>query len=207
MQQLTPSLGQLCTLHVCAVGRTADFVSLEGCEVHGITGSLWHYRQMRREWMSLLEQLRPDVVHFNCCWMPQVAWAIDWTCRYAAKHPERPVCKVLTPHGMLEPWILRRHYWTKKWPAIWLYQRRAVRQCDWLVATAQEERQHLLDLGWNQHVEVVENGIDVQKIVPKTTWCAPRKFLFMSRIHPKKGLERIRKSKMNLSGRTHRLMA
>ena len=189
MQQLAPALGQLCTLHVCALGQTADFVKLEGCEVHGITGSLWHYRQMRREWMSLLEQLQPDVVHFNCCWMPQVAWAIGWTCRYAEQHPEHPVCKVLTPHGMLEPWILRRHYWTKKWPAIWLYQRRAVRQCDWLVATATEERQHLLDLGWNRHVEVVGNGIDVRKIVPKTAWKAPRKFLFMSRIHPKKGLE------------------
>lgn len=189
MQQLAPALGALCTLHVCALGGTADFVPLEGCEVHGITGSLWHFRQMRREWLSLLDTLQPDVVHFNGCWMPQVAWVIAWTCRYAAQHPDHPIRKVLTPHGMLEPWIIRRHYWTRKWLAIGLYQQRAVRQCDFLVATAQEEREHLLVLGWNPRVEVVENGIDVHRIVPKTAWHVPRHFLFMSRVHPKKGLE------------------
>ena len=33
---------------------------------------------------------------------------------------------VLTPHGMLEPWIIKRHYWTRKIPALLLYQKNAI---------------------------------------------------------------------------------
>ncbi len=201
MQQLTAVLGQWCDLHVCALTPVCDFVPLLHCTPHSLPLSLWQARAMKRAWLQLLEEVQPDVVHVNCCWMPQIAWVTFWTETWRRKLPaeQRPLL-LLTPHGMLEPWLLQRNYWTRKLPAIWLYQRRAVQVCDGLIATAEEEKQHLLDLGWNCQVEVVQNGIDVQGIAMKQVWRAPRRLLFMSRVHPKKGLELLLQAMARLEG-------
>lgn len=198
MQQLAPVLGVKCELHVCC-RSTVDAVPLSHCQVHTITHSMLHYGRMRSEWMQLLNTIHPDVVHVNCCWMPQIACVIQWTHRWrdqlsrdtqgSSDRSHHLPSIVLTPHGMLEPWIIARHYWTKKVPAIWLYQRRVVQLCDLIISTADEERDHLMSLGWNPHVAMVRNGIDVHAIDPKQSWHEPRSILFMSRIHPKKGLE------------------
>lgn len=200
MQQLAPVMGRMCKLHVCALGDTHDYVPLANCSVHSIPVSLLNVRQMKREWMALLNVIRPDIVHVNCCWMPQCALVTRWTNEWRKSltpHPS-PINPhpstinphlLLTPHGMLEPWIMARNHWTKKVPAIWLYQRSAVKSVDMVVATAESEREHLLQLGWNKNIGLVKNGIDVKGIAVKTEWKEPRRMLFMSRIHPKKGLE------------------
>jgi len=138
-----------------------------------------------------LDEIRPDVVHINCCWMPQIALVTRWTYAWRSQMStsNHRLSIVLTPHGMLEPWILKRNYWTRKFLAIHLYQRQAVKQCDLVIATSEDECNHILELGWNSHVAIVKNGIDVDGIRPKTKWKRPSELLFMSRIHPKKGLE------------------
>lgn len=193
MQQLTACLGQMCELHVCALTSVDQFVPLEHCYTHSIPNEIRHLSVMKKAWVELLTDICPDVVHVNCCWLPQIAMIIQWTKDWRKSRQnfkcDCHVSIVLTPHGMLEPWILKRNYWTRKLPAILLYQRRAVKQCDLLIATAEEERNHILQLGWNQKVALVRNGIDVERIVPKTEYKAPKELLFLSRIHPKKGLD------------------
>lgn len=189
MQQVAPVLGKMCELHVAVMSSADENVALDGCQVHVLQSSMRHFHQMKQQWTALLRDICPDVVHINCCWMPQIALFTHLTQQWRSSASSSAVKLILTPHGMLEPWIIARHYWTRKVPAIWLYQRRAVRQCDLLVATADEEREHLLQLGWNSRVALVKNGIDVAGVAQKTEWNEPRRLLFMSRIHPKKGLE------------------
>lgn len=192
MQQLTACLGQMCELHVCALTPVEQFVPLSNCLTHSIPNDLFRPWSMKHAWMTLLDEIHPDVVHVNCCWLPQIALVIRWTNQWRKMHTlsDAPCLKlILTPHGMLEPWILNRNYWTRKLPAILLYQRYAVSHSDLLIATAEEEKKHLLDLGWNSHVALVPNGIDVDSIVPKSVYKNPTELLFMSRIHPKKGLD------------------
>ena len=60
-------------------------------------------------------------------------------------------------------------------------------------ATAESERQHLLDLGYNPHVTVIPNGVDFSTIpiVDKEHFYHSehqRTILFLSRIHVKKGI-------------------
>lgn len=95
---------------------------------------------------------------------------------------------VLTPHGMLEPWIIKRHYWTRKVPALWLYQKAAVQRADCVQATAESERDNLLKLGYNSNIKVVRLGIDAESIEMKRSWKKKRQILFLSRVHVKKGI-------------------
>ena len=190
IQELAPELGNLVDLHVCALGNLEDCIRLENATVHTIEVSLKHIFRMKRQWMALLDDIKPDIVHINCCWMPQCALVQRWT-RQCQKlsiiNYKLPI--LLTPHGMLEPWIVKRHYWTKKVPAILLYQKWAVKDANVIVATAEEEKKHIAELGWNDNIAMLPNGINVSAIDMKTQWKRPKDLLFMSRLHPKKGLE------------------
>lgn len=180
MQLLAAPLGLLVELHV-VTHRSDNPLPLDNAQVHLV--STWHHPQrLRREWLQLLDEVRPDVVHMNTCWVPSCAMVQRWA-------QARGYRVVLTPHGMLEPWIMDRHRWTRKLPALWLYQREAVRCADLLHATAESERENLLALGWNNRISVVANGVDVEAIRMKQSWHRTGKILFLSRVHPKKGVE------------------
>ena len=131
---------------------------------------------------GLLKKLRPDVVHINGCWQPQLLFF-----QRAAQSLRIPV--VLSPHGMLEPWIVKRHYWTRKWPAIQLYQRGLVKRADYLHATAEKEKDNLLRLGWNARIAVIPNAVNIEELPLKDNWRTKRRIVFMSRLHVKKGIE------------------
>ena len=83
---------------------------------------------------------------------------------------------------------MSRHYWTRKLPAILLYQRRAVRAANLIHATAESERENILKLGWNDHVHVIGNCVDVDNIGMKADWRRKKRMLFLSRVHVKKGI-------------------
>lgn len=180
MQVLAKSLGKLAEVHVLT-HVSANPLPMENCQVHFVP----RYRPFSHTWKStilaLLEEIKPDVVHINCCWTPDCA-AIQ---RVAQRQGYKVV---LTPHGMLEPWIVHRHYWTRKLPALWLYQRAAIRKADCLQATADSERDNLLALGYNRNIHVVKLGIDADGIEMKKSWKRTRQILFLSRVHVKKGI-------------------
>ncbi len=179
IQLIAKELGRLVELHIITV-HSSNELPLEFCKIHYIPSGI--LCNTRRVWHSIIEQLKPDVIHINCCWTPQCAFTQRWS-------QELGYRVVLTPHGMLEPWIIRRNYWSRKLPALILYQRRAIERADTLHATAQSERDNLLNLGYNDRIEVIPNGIDVEHIEVKRSWNKSRKILFLSRVHPKKGVE------------------
>lgn len=177
---LAKELGKLTELHI--VSHTSDNpVKLENCQIHFIA-SWKHFVEMERQWQYLLYDIKPDIIHINCCWMPGCALTQKWAQQLGYK-------VVLTPHGMLEPWIMKRHYWTKKVPALLLYQKNAVKNADYLHATAESEKENLLKLGYNSRIAVIPNGIDVEAIPMKRSWNRKKQILFLSRIHVKKGIE------------------
>lgn len=180
MQVLAKPLGELADVHILT--HTSDNpLPMENCKVHDIP----RYRPFSSIWkktvVGLLNSIKPDVVHINCCWTPDSAMIQ----RLAQKQGYKVV---LTPHGMLEPWIIQRHYWTRKVPALWLYQRAAIQKADCIQATAESERDNLLKLGCNSNIKVVKLGIDADGIEMKKSWKKTRQILFLSRVHVKKGI-------------------
>ena len=175
---LSAELGKLVELHIVTSDEGGKDVETPNAVVHRIPSGLLCYFSAKK----LLGELCPDVVHINGCWQPQLAF-VQW----AAQTLQIPVC--LSPHGMLEPWIVKRHYWTRKWPAIKLYQRALVKKADYLHATANTEKENLLRLGWNPQVAVIPNAVNIDELSIKTSWKRNRRILFMSRLHVKKGIE------------------
>lgn len=181
MQLLSKELGELVELHVITHQSEND-LQLKKCHVHYISRCWWQPRKVKKQFIKIMNRVNPDVFHVNTCWFPIAAYTAIWN------HKELHVPMVYSPHGMLEPWILKRNYWLKKLPALMLYQRKALRVANVLHATADSEKDNLLRLGYNKNVEVVANGIDVDGIDLKISWRRSRKILFLSRVHIKKGI-------------------
>lgn len=180
MQLLAKELGELVELHVITHHST-NMLEIPNAQVHFIANGIKRFFQMKKEWCSLLNGLEPDIVHENCCWMPGSAFTQKWAQMLGYK-------VVLTPHGMLEPWIMARHYWMKKIPALLLYQKAAIVNADRLHATAESEKENLLKLNYNNKITVIANGIDVDSIQMKQSWKRNKEILFLSRVHVKKGI-------------------
>lgn len=105
-----------------------------------------------RHFRKTLLSFRPDIVHLHGCWQTSFAVA-------ARIARSRGVRIVLSPHGGLEPWLMRQHYWKEKFPKIILYQRHLVRTAYALVAMGRMEEGCLQRLRWNTRCETVLNAL------------------------------------------------
>lgn len=188
MQLLTKELGKLVELHV-VTHKSENELDLQNCTLHYIGNSLLPWSSTKKEFISLLDSLRPDVFHSNCCWLPLSALTSIW-----AKSKGYKV--VYTPHGMLEPWIMQRHYWTRKFPAIHLFQKEGVAVADLVHSTADSECKNLIKLAWNKKIYTIPNCVDLEGIDKKlssinqlgTSVGNAKTILFLSRVHVKKGI-------------------
>jgi glycosyltransferase involved in cell wall biosynthesis len=88
---------------------------------------------------------------------------------------------------MLTSWSLA-HRSAKKRLAWSTYQRHVMNQAACFHVTAQAEADEIRGLGFSQPAAIIPNAVDVPPSVPTTSPGGPRRALFLSRIHPKKGL-------------------
>lgn len=124
---------------------------------------------------------KADLVHDQGVWLPENISSF-WAANKAG------VPYVLTPHGMLEPWALNHNAW-KKNVAWHIYQHRILCNADLLHATAPAEAEHLRALGLDAPIVIAPNGVPLPETYKQSVNTAePHRALFLSRIHPKKGL-------------------
>lgn len=129
-----------------------------------------------------------DIVHNHSLWsMANVAagWVV----------PGRRAKLVTSPRGTLSAWALAHSRAVKR--TLWPLQRRALASADLLHATSDEEYGEIRALGLRAPVVVVPNGIDIPTIPERPSRIESsspgplRTLLFLSRIHPKKGIDRL----------------
>lgn len=96
---------------------------------------------------------------------------------------------IVSPRGMVEPWALQRSK-NKKRIAWFLFQRETLRQACAFVATAPQEAESIRALGLRQPIAVIPNGVFLPPAIPRPRDSSKvmRTILFLSRLHPKKGL-------------------
>ena len=167
---------------VVVTGISAQPESIPGAKICFVDLSLARWIAMQHDFARLLQKEQPDLVHLNGIWNPQV-----WLFQREAQR--LGIKTVLSPHGMLEPWILSRHPLKKK-ASLFLYQDGSVKRADYLHATAQQELDNIRKLGYGQEAVIIPNGIDISAVKEKREWGNKvKKILYLSRVHPKKGIE------------------
>lgn len=162
MQILAKVLGKIAEVHR-RLHISDNPLPIESCQAHYVPV----YNPLTPKFKikvnaALLNKICPDLVHVNCYRLLSCAEFQRIAQKYGYK-------VVLTPHGMLEPWIIHRHYLTRKLLALMFYQKVAIRKADCLQATANTERENLLKLDYNSNIKVVKLGDDTDCIALKTS--------------------------------------
>ncbi|WP_269527012.1 glycosyltransferase [Coraliomargarita parva] len=120
-----------------------------------------------------------DVMHSHGLWLP----FNHAVAKLAGQH------HVLSPRGMLEPWALNNSRMKKK--LAWLlYEKCDLRRVWAFHATAHSEAESIRRLGFVQPIAVIPNGVELpeaRKLKPAKR-SQKKTALFLSRIHPKKGI-------------------
>jgi len=136
-----------------------------------------------------------DIVHLHGLWHPLNAIARKACARHGRKY-------VLMPHGMLDPYCLRQKQWRKRMYLV-AAERRNLEGASRIIYTTFGEQQAAQEsLSWLGAGEIIPLGADSPPDMPRQTargafinlfpQVANRRCLiFLGRIHPKKGLERL----------------
>lgn len=153
----------------------------------GVARRWGRVQPLRGAFERLLEErlaaTRAAAVHDHGIWLDSNRTA-------ARVADRRSVARIVSPRGMLSEWSLAHRGWRKRiaWRA---YQRRDLETADALHATSDLEAEEIRAAGIGVPIAILPNGVELPPEAERDP--APpdriRRFLFLSRIHPKKGLE------------------
>lgn len=141
---------------------------------------------------SRLARLTPEVTDVQGLWTwPSAANLIH--------HRRNGTPYVVTPRGMLAPWARRNSAW-KKVLINALYEASHIRGASCLRATAEMEAAHFRSLGLRNPIAIVPNGVSIPPLAPRCEKSL-RRVLFLSRIHPVKGITHLLRAWADLEPR------
>lgn len=186
------SAGDNCRIATLAGGRYGSPPHVPGVEVLTFaapdSSRLGKSPDFSRRIGELLRET--DVVHLHGLWTGQ-----NWATGKAARRAGRPY--VMTPHSMMMPWAWKRSRW-KKLPAGWLFEHANLRQAACLHALADGEAENMRQLGFNDRIAVIPNGLHVaeyDRLPPADAlearfpeWKDRRLLVMLGRISPQKGI-------------------
>jgi glycosyltransferase involved in cell wall biosynthesis len=138
----------------------------------------WLYSSSLKKHLNTLDST--SIFHIHGVWMHAQYTAA----KIASK---RTIPFVLSPHGMYEPWLWEEGKLKKK-----LYfnvvSRSAFAKARYIHAITPEEQKNLQKLFPKTEVVCIPNAIEIEEMVERKEPSRPY-FLFLGRLHPKKGLE------------------
>jgi glycosyltransferase involved in cell wall biosynthesis len=181
--RITHTIGSIASRHggpsrtvpaLCdALGEIGFHVSLlarETCGPHSFTGTLKN--RIRRQ--------TTDVVHDHGLWLAN-------NHRVARLSRTYGIPRIVSPRGMLAPWALNFKK-LRKTLAWHLYQRYDLLSADVVHVTSMLEASEARDAGVTGPLAVIANGVHAPPTASTGANRDDRTALFLSRIHPKKGV-------------------
>lgn len=134
-----------------------------------------------------LRVARLDLLHVHGLWMYPSLASLHWS------HSQRKP-RVVSPHGMLDPWAVRRSAWKKRIVGA-LFENAHLHGAACVHALNEAEARAIRDYGLRNPICVIPNGVELPtgKVPAPPPWAIDldrgRKILlFLGRLHPKKGL-------------------
>ena len=138
-------------------------------------------RDCSGDFERVVDSFKPDIVHFHGVW-------------HLILHDDQRFCRkkgvpyLIAPRGSLDAWSMRQKR-LKKWLAMRLFQMRDLRRALALHVTAEMEKEHCMRLGCKGPFIISANGVNLpQELPPRERIGTEHRALFMSRMHPKKGV-------------------
>ncbi len=125
-------------------GSMLDGIEIQSCD------SLKAFRKAIESW-------KPQIVHLHGAWRLSIARAAKIGMKSGAR-------VVITPHGQLEPWVIKQRHWTEKLPKLLLYQRRCLRKAYCIIAMGRMEAGYMERLGYNTRIETILNSLITETI-------------------------------------------
>lgn len=178
-----PRLGISLSRHGVDVGLWAPDGSAKQAAIDSSLDGLLCYAGKLSD---VIEEYGPSLIHDNGIWL-LYNHSIAKTCIRMG------IPRVVSPRGMLEPWSLRYKKFKKK--IAWIfYQRRDLKDAACLHATSEEEAKNVVSLKLGVSVKVIPNGMDLpcwdvdNSLEQSRNVDGVKTALFLSRVHPKKGL-------------------
>lgn len=174
---------------------TAEGVKLHSYPASFVTQSFRGFHPQASHTLRQLASSELNLIHNHGLWMFPNLYA-----RQAAVKSNLPL--LISPRGMLESWSLK-HSRAKKWLAWILYEQQNLKSATLFHATSINEAQSIRQLGFQQPIALIPNGVSLpHTIIPSKRELLIQSFpelnhkkwlLFLSRIHPKKGLDNLLK--------------
>ena len=168
-------------------------VNLHSYDAHLIAQYLAGYHPDASDGLQKLAATDLDLIHNHGLWLFPNLYA-----RESALNNSLPL--ITSPHGMLDSWSLSHSYWKKQ--LVWyLYEHKNLTSANVFHATSLQESLSIRALGFPQPIALVPNGVDIKDLNRKPEreilinlfpeLKAKKWLLFLSRIHPKKGLDNL----------------
>lgn len=152
----------------------------------------------RKTTMREIWEETPDLVHFHGLWQPAHA-VISGYCQI------RGIPYIVSPHGMLEPWAWA-HKSYKKRPYFRLVEKRHLNRASALLTTSGQEADNLRPFGLLTNIKTIPLPIpekrapDYEQARAELNWDRDTHvLLYLSRVHPKKGLHLLLKALTGLT--------
>jgi poly(glycerol-phosphate) alpha-glucosyltransferase len=178
-----------------------DFdVRLFGVDDHGeipesLFGSVFGYPSLGPRAFGFANGLKssvlnfsPQVVHSHGLWMYNSS--VSASCRKLG------ISTLVSPHGMLDPWVFNKGRW-KKFPIEIFFENSNLSRASCIHALNSAELKSIRARGIRQPVAVIPNGINLPDFRKgKSPWESvfpgdAKVMLFLGRLHPKKGLDQL----------------
>lgn len=136
-----------------------------------------------------------DIVHNHGLWSMM-------NCASGIVVPSRGAKLVTSPRGTLSPRAMAIR--AREKVVMWPIQRLAVDRAELLHSTCDSEYEDIRARGIRRPVAIISNGIDVPAVVNRTVAAegvVPKTLLFLSRLHPIKGIEQLLEAWRELESR------
>lgn len=148
---------------------------------------------IRRALSQSIAAARPSLIHSHGIWLP----ANHWTARAARRHK---IPLMLHPRGMLQATALQQKS-IKKQIAMAAYQAADLASVAVMFAASASEHESIRALGYRQPIAILPNGIVHEDVQPQRNLRrdGPPTVLFLSRVHPLKGLDNLVRAWAKLS--------
>lgn len=172
-----------------SIGVNTTLITFESdnMNLHLLEGSDVNIKILKRdvsysELENILIRDEYNIIHMQNLWDPMY----HKVARIARKNY---IPYIMTPRGCLEPWSLKQKSLKKK-VAMLLYQKKDLQKASCILATSQMEFKNIRSLGIVAPIAVIPNGIDISEYnCRKDMSFVKKQICFISRIHPKKGIE------------------